>query len=181
MSKLEKWDVYDINKNKIKNRESIQSTDELLEGEYNLVTVAWVYNSKGEFLMQKRASNKRYPLVYANHGGRAIEGETSKESMVRELNEEIGILINEDELILLRTFNDDESIFDEYIVLRNIDENQINIDKREVDSCSWFTLEELSDLIDDGVCFDYKNNNLKGISSLSIITNFINNNVLSGS
>ena len=171
---MEKWDVYDIYKNKIKNRGTIQSTDELNDGEYNLVTASWICNSRGEFLMQKRAANKTYPLVYANHGGRAIAGETSKESMIRELKEEIGITVSEEELIFLRSFNDHESIFDEYIMYRDISLNDLTIDHLEVDSCSWFSLHELSAMIDAGLCFDYKNNHPTGVSSFSIITQLIN-------
>ena len=68
--------------------------------------------------MQRRAANKTYPLVYANHGGRAQAGETSKESMTREIKEEIGIPVTEDESTLPRTFNDHESIFDESMLLK---------------------------------------------------------------
>ncbi len=171
---MEKWDVYDIQKNKIQERGTIQSTDELQEGEYNLVTVSWIHNSKGEFLMQKRSEDKVYPLLYANHGGRALTGETSKESMIRELKEEIGIEVIEEELILLRTFHDQESIFDEYIMFKDITLDDIKIDNKEVDSCSWYSLEELSNLIDDGKCFDYKSNNPGGVSSFLIIKDFIN-------
>ena len=170
---MEKWDVYDIHKNKIKNRETIQSTDELHEGEYNLVTASWICNSKNEFLMQRRAANKTYPLVYANHGGRAQAGETSKESMIREIKEEIGIPVSEDELTLLRTFNDHESIFDEYMLLKDISIDELVIDQHEVESCAWYSLDELSNLIDTGKCFDYKNNNPIGVCSFSILTDFI--------
>lgn len=170
---MEKWDVYDINKNRIKDRVITRGLDELQDEEYHLVTASWVYNSKGELLMQKRAANKTYPLVYANHGGCALSGESSKESMIRELKEEIGLVITEGELILLRTFNDDKSIFDEYIVYKDIDLRDVSIDKNEVDSCSWFTLEELSRLIDEKKCFDYKNNDPKGTDSLSIITEYL--------
>ncbi len=170
---MEKWDVYDIHKNKIKNRRTIKSSNELRDGEYNLVTVSWIYNSKGELLMQKRAANKTYPLVYANHGGRVQSGESSKDSIIRELKEEIGIMFKEDDLTLLRTFNDSESIFDEYIAFREISLKDITIDKREVDSCIWCSLLDLSDLIDNGKCFDYKSNNPAGVDSFSIISNFL--------
>lgn len=170
---MEKWDVYDINKNIIKDRIVIRGVDSLKDHEYNLVTVTWVFNSKGEALMQRRAAHKSYPLLYANHGGSALAGESSEESMIRELNEEIGLLVHKDDLVLLRTFNDDETIFDEYIVFKDVSINDLIIDKREVESCSWFRLHELSKLIDDGKCFDYKNNDPKGLNSFSVITKYL--------
>lgn len=171
---MEKWDVYDVNKNKIKDRTVLRGTEDLQEGEYHLVTASWVYNSNNEFLMQRRAAHKTYPLQYANHGGCAISGETSKTSMIRELFEETGIKATEDELILLRTFHDHESIFDEYILFKDIGIDDVVFSESEVESCAWFSLEELSRLIDKGDCFDYKNNDPKGVSSLSVISNFIN-------
>lgn len=45
---MEKWDVYDIHKNKIENK-VVNSADELEEGEYNLITACWVCNSKGSY------------------------------------------------------------------------------------------------------------------------------------
>lgn len=169
---METWDVYDIFKCKIKDR-VVTSVDELNKGEYNLVTASWVCNSRGEFLMQKRAANKTYPLVFANHGGRAKSGESSKESMIRELQEEIGLSVKEDELIFLRTFNDDKSIFDEYIVFKDINMEDIVIDLTEVESCRWVTIDELSNLIDEKLCFDYKNNHPKGMDSFSLLVGLL--------
>merc|ERR1711879_1114509 len=68
--------------------EDVRELEDFNEGEYHLVTVGWIYNSKGELLLQKRAANKVYPLIYANHGGSALKGETSVQSMIREIYEE---------------------------------------------------------------------------------------------
>ena len=169
---MEKWDVYDIHKNKIIGK-VVSSTKELNKDEYNLVTVAWICNSNGELLMQKRAANKAYPLVYANHGGRALSGESSIESMIRELKEEIGLSLSEEELTLVRTFNDHESLFDEYLVYKDVKLDELVLNKEEVDSCRWFSIEELSNQIENELCFDYKNNFENGEDSFSIIKSLV--------
>ena len=96
--------------------------------------------------------------------------------MVRELEEEIGLSVKENELILLRTFNDNESIFDEYILYKDIHLEDIVIDVKEVESCKWVSLQELSNLIDDGLCFDYKSNDPKGVHSFYIIKELMKKN-----
>lgn len=130
--------------------------------------------------MQKRAANETYPLMYANHGGRAQSGELSKESMIREFHEEIGLLVVEDELRLLRTFNDHKSIFDEYIVYKDIGLDDLDLNSKEVESCKWVSLQELSDLIDDNLCFDYKNNDPRGFDSFTIIKELLKEKKFTG-
>ncbi len=170
---MEKWDVLDINGNKIADRVIIKGKEDFKDGEYHLVTVGWIYNSKNKFLLQKRAKDKEYPLIYANHGGSALQGETSMESMIREFYEEIGIIFKESELTLLRSFIEHEMIFDEYIATKDIDIDELKIDHNEVDSCEWFSLDEISDLIDQQECYNYKNNVPKGMCSFGIISDYI--------
>jgi len=171
---MEIWDVYDVHKRIIKNREVVRELEDFNEGEYHLVTVGWIYNSKGELLLQKRAANKVYPLIYANHGGSALKGETSVQSMIREIYEEIGIRFCENELVFLRSFIEGVTIFDEYIVHKNIEIGNLQIDYEEVESCQWFTLEEMNDLIDQKLCFNYRENSPNGMASLDLIKNYIN-------
>ncbi|MBU0666636.1 MAG: NUDIX domain-containing protein [Nanoarchaeota archaeon] len=63
------------------------------KGLLHLAVAIWVYNSKGEVLIQKRAANKEF---FPNHwdisaAGHVGAGENIKVSALRELKEEIGI------------------------------------------------------------------------------------------
>lgn len=171
---MELWDVYDVNRHIIKNRFIKRGEEDFKEGEFHLVTVGWIYNSKGNLLMQKRSANKVYPLVYANHGGSALKGETSKQAMIREFNEEIGIVLKNEELIFLRSFIEGNMIFDEYVVKKDIRIEDLNLDNNEVESCGWFSFDEIEVLISNNKCFDYKNNNPNGEASFSLIKKYVN-------
>lgn len=170
---MEMWDVYDVHRNKIKNKIISKGSNNLRNGEYHLVVTAWILQSNDTFLMQKRAFKEKYPNVYANHGGCVISNENSKEAMIRELQEEIGLHITSNDLIFLRTFHDHESIFDEYIIEKDIDINSLVLDQREVDSCVYLSISDIEKLIPLKKCFDYQSNNPNGESTLDILKEYI--------
>lgn len=88
----ELWDVYDENRNltgKLHRR-----GDFMEDGEYHLSVHAWLLNSKGEFLLTKRAPNKGYPNMWESTGGSAIAGDDSLSAAVREVKEETGLTAN---------------------------------------------------------------------------------------
>ena len=85
---MEKWDLYDKNRNKLNkivDRGSVLSDDE-----YHLVVNGWVKNDKDEFLITQRAPHKSFPYMWECTGGSAVSGETSLEAVAREVKEELG-------------------------------------------------------------------------------------------
>lgn len=65
---------------------------ELEDGQYYLGVHAYIYNSSNEFLLQQRAFDKAFlPGSWNIHMGHVIAGETSKEGIIREIQEEIGL------------------------------------------------------------------------------------------
>lgn len=56
----------------------------------------FVYNPKGELYLQKRAKNKkRFPgYLCASAAGHVEPGETYKKAALRELKEELGLVVN---------------------------------------------------------------------------------------
>ena len=112
---MEKWDVYDMNGNvtgKLKTRQDVFN-----DGEYHLGVSVWIVNKNNELLIQKRAEAKRIkPNIWSTTGGAAQAGENSETTCVREVFEEIGIIIKPQEIKLLsRSFGKD-IIFDDFIV-----------------------------------------------------------------
>jgi 8-oxo-dGTP diphosphatase len=88
-AKDELWDVYDSERN-LTGR-THRRADPLHKGDYHLVVHVWLQNSKGEFLISKRAPNKGYPNMWEMVGGSAIMGDDSISAAVREVKEEIGL------------------------------------------------------------------------------------------
>ena len=86
---METWDLYD-EAGKIIG--SHIRGEEIPAGAYHLVVHVWIKNSKGQYLISKRAaSRKDNPLMYECVGGSVLQGETSLQGALREVKEEVGI------------------------------------------------------------------------------------------
>ncbi len=65
-----------------------------LHGLWHAAAHIWIYNSKGEILLQKRAKMKEsYPELWdVSAAGHISAGESPKHALLREMKEEIGII-----------------------------------------------------------------------------------------
>lgn len=87
---MEKWDLYTKYREKT-GREHVRG-EKMPDGLYHLVVHVWIKNSKGEYLISKRAADRpTNPLLWESAGGSVIKGEDSIDGAIRETKEEIGI------------------------------------------------------------------------------------------
>ena len=70
------------------------------KGWYHNTVHIWLYTSKGEILLQQRAASKAIcPLLWdVSVAGHIDAGETIESGAIREIKEEIGLKIQEDDL-----------------------------------------------------------------------------------
>ena len=87
----EKWDIYDENRN-LTGRTHYRK-DPIPQGDYNLVVLACLVNSNNEFLITKRAPGKTYAGMWEFPGGCAVAGDDSLTAVVREIEEEVGLIV----------------------------------------------------------------------------------------
>ena len=86
----EMWDIYDAERRPT-GRLHERGTP-LAAGDYHLVVHVWVQNSKGEFLITRRAPDKiPFCGMWECTGGSALTGEDSETAALRETREETGI------------------------------------------------------------------------------------------
>ncbi|MBS3054993.1 MAG: NUDIX domain-containing protein [Candidatus Aenigmarchaeota archaeon] len=71
------------------------------DGDWHRVSHVWIFNSHGEILIHKRsADTDLYPNKYDTLvGGHVIYGESYVDTALKELREEIGLVIQPDDLI----------------------------------------------------------------------------------
>lgn len=144
---MEMIDLY--NKKRKKLGKTMERTEEPKEGEYKLSVHVWFLNSKGELLVQKRNENlKRNPGKWAFTGGAVDSGETSEEGAIREIQEELGIKIDEDKMELLLSFKRERGFVDIWLVKDDVDIKNIAIQEDEVTEVKWVSIKELEELID---------------------------------
>lgn len=142
----ELWDLYDENRNPL-NVKHIRGR-RMRYGTYHIAVGIWTVNDKNEILLTLRSHEKPdWPDMWENTAGSVISGETSRQGAVRELFEETGIKVEEDELFLLGTERGRTVIGDCYIVRKNVDIKDIVFQKGETCNAKWVTLSELDEMI----------------------------------
>lgn len=165
---MEKRDLYDINRNLT--GETIYKGDSIPDSKFILVVLSFMQNSKGEFLIQKRSVQKHGK--YGSTGGHAKTGETSIQAMMTEINEEIGLNVNENELNLVYSGRDDinKVFFDLYYMKKDFSIESLTLQEEEVESVKWMNVNEIKHLISTNEFLD------SNIDEFYRILDYLNNN-----
>ena len=100
MSK-EVWDAYNKRGNKL--GFDLYRGEKIPEDTYHIIVEVYVFTNEKEVLITQRHPNKPWGLKWEITGGSILKGETPKLGAVRELQEETGIVVNEDDLIPIYT------------------------------------------------------------------------------
>lgn len=112
----------------------------------------WIVNDKDEFLMQRRSPNKKFnPNKWAICAGHVQAGETTLKAAKRELAEEVGIELSEDEfkyLFRYKNNNVENNVIlinncfaDVYVVKINNDISEFKIQEDEVSEIKYVDCE----------------------------------------
>ena len=142
---MEKRDLYDINRNLT--GKTIYKGDIIPNNNYIIVVLAFIQNSKGEFLIQKRSLKK--DGKYGSTGGHAKTGENSITAMITEIKEELGITVNSQDLKLIYSGREDNTqvFFDIYYLNKDFEISDLTLQEDEVESVSWLSIDESENLI----------------------------------
>lgn len=157
----EKLDVYDKTKNKTGRIVERKACIKLNGEEYILAVQCWILNPKGKILLTQRKLDKIHGGMWEPTGGLVISGETSIEGIRRELLEEIGVNVSDEELFLIKEKiekgNLCNTIRDVYVIKKDIKLNELHFNDGEVISAKYVTIEELSYMIEHGKSFKWLN------------------------
>ncbi|MCQ2449467.1 MAG: NUDIX domain-containing protein [Clostridia bacterium] len=128
----------------------------LKSGEYHLVVHIWVLSENGNFLLQKRAADKKLmPGEWAATGGAAIVGETPYEAAHRELKEELGIDSTPETLVKITRLKRRNSLVDVWAITVDRPAESFVLQKSEVDCVRWVTPQEFREMIHQGKYHNY--------------------------
>lgn len=136
--------VLDGNKNKLSKK--IERGKKLNEGEHILLAIIIIENNDNKYLIQKTSNQKE--SCYAFTGGHILYNETSKEGIIRETKEEIGITINN--LIYITDIKLGIPFMDIYYLKKDIKKSKLKLQKEEVESIEFLSKEEILSLIKKG-------------------------------
>ena len=116
--------------------------------EHIAVAIIYIENSKGEFLIQKTSKEKGG--IYSSTGGHIDHGETPYETIVRETKEEIGLDISNENVISLGHICVDFPVRFIFYLKKDVNIDDLVLDKTEVESMHYMTKEDLRKVIDEG-------------------------------
>ena len=143
---MELLDVYDDNGVKTGKVVPRGSGDEMFEPhEHIAVSIIFIENSKGEFLIQRTAKNKGD--VYSSTGGHIDSGETPYSTIIREVKEELGLDISNDNVIDLGFRLFDFPLRYLFYLKKDIKEEELNVQKSEVKYAKFMSVNEINNII----------------------------------
>ncbi len=148
---MELWDLYTQDGRPV--GETHIRGQQLPPGRYHLVVHCWLRNSRGEFLISRRAANcLTFPLMYECVGGSVVAGEDSLAGALREIQEEVGaILPPQDGTLLRRTVrHQPQDILDIWLFRYDGPIELHNATTDEVADSQWMTIEGIRHLAAEG-------------------------------
>lgn len=130
-------------------------------GDWHRTVHIWFINSKNEILLQLRSPKKEnYPDCWdISCAGHISSGEGAIISALREIKEEIGFELPADELRMIgettqQAVLNNETYFDNeycnvYVVKKDLDIDQLQIQESEVESLRWVLITEFKKWVDE--------------------------------
>lgn len=144
----EYWDVYDENRELT--GKTIKRGDPFGENEFYVCCEVWIVNSKNQMLVTQRHPDKKAGGQWEFTGGGVLAGETTLLAALREVNEELGICLDESEFELHEVYKYRNYFMDIYVVRKDLKDEEIVLDKNEVVDFTWLTKNEIEQFIETG-------------------------------
>ena len=143
----EYWDIYD--KDRVFQNRTIRRGDAFQPGEYYVCCEVWLRNANGEMLMTQRHPDKKAGGLWEFVGGGVLAGETTAQAALREVEEETGIVLTEDELSLLFVHQQKNYFMDIYLVKKDVSIQDLTLDPKETVDAKWVSDEELQKMMEE--------------------------------
>lgn len=139
---MEYFDVLDKNRNFLGYTKVRGS--QLEDNEYNQGIEIWIFNDK-KLLLTQRSLEKSHPGMWEVPGGCSQKGETSIDTLIREVKEEIGLSINNNyELIGTELYK--KQFVDMYKSNIEVNIKKVKLQDEEVSDIKFVTKEEFLDM-----------------------------------
>ena len=147
---MELLDVYDSLGNKTGRIVERGKKDETFGvDEHIAVAIIYIENDKGEFLIQKTSEEKGGH--YSSTGGHINHGEDAYSAIIREVKEELGIDVSNDNIISLGHICVDFPVRFMFYLKKNINLNDIILQNDEVESVEYMSIDKIRNILDKGL------------------------------
>ena len=144
---MEYLDLYD--ENGILTGETVLRTKDMKPqlGKYVKVVIVFIQNSEGKFLIQR--TSKQKGSQWATTGGLVSSGYTPDETIVKEIQEELGLTVDFSELKHIYSERREHALQDAYYLKKDINIKNIRLQEDEVEFVKWLRIDEIKELINN--------------------------------
>lgn len=123
----------------------------LKEGEYLLAVGMWIKDEAGRILLTRRSLTKKWaPGKWENTAGHVQAGETCVHAILRELREETGLSVSEEQLEPLGSAKTGQYFGENYGVRLNVPVEAVRFQKGETCGAKWVTFSEFLEMAQKG-------------------------------
>lgn len=130
---------------------TITKDEDPVNGEYIICVGMWIVNDDNMIFVTKRSPEKKWaPNKWENTAGHVISGESSAEAVKRELFEETGICVKDEDIIFLGRAVVPGCIGDNFAVRANVDVSKVVFQPGETCGAKLVSLEELFEMAKTG-------------------------------
>lgn len=129
------------------------------KGLWHRAVYAFIIDQNSNILLQKRSAKKKlWPNMWdVTVGGHVDAGEFGRQSLIREVKEELGIDITDDDIKYLvgsSSINIKGDIINKhynecYLITKDVDVSKIKLQEEEVSEVRYFSKEEVLNMIDN--------------------------------
>lgn len=159
---MEYLDLYDEKCKRI--GKTILRGSEIPDKCYIMITIIFIENSNHEYLFQ--LTSKEKGGVWATTGGHVKSGDDSFNTILREVEEELGYELNPERIKLIHRGMSNGRIFDVYYIKEDIDIEKLTLQKEEVDQVKWLSKKDIEALVKEGLI---RLSNVKIMNDLGLI------------
>lgn len=135
--------------------------EKIEEGKHFRIVIVFIENSKGEFLIQKVVPNKGD--CFATTGGHVQYGVSSLDTVVTEVEEELGLTVPKEEFKLIKTYKHSIAYQDVYYLKKDIDISELKLQDSEVEYVEWMSIDKIKELINKGLL---RKSNIEGFKEI---------------
>lgn len=150
----EYWDLYD-GAGQLTGEKHLRGTA-VPEGRFHKVVHIWIQNGNGELLMQKRSDTvDNCPGEWATTGGSVQAGEEPLTTAVRELSEELGLIVSAKELRYCLMVRRKDAFCYVYMLKKDIPAESLTLQECEVAAVEWMTVERVDRMVGERTMHRY--------------------------
>lgn len=129
--------------------------NELTEGEFRLSCFVWILNDDDKILIQQRsATANKCPNMWETTSGGAIAGDSPLKGVLRELEEELGIVAKKEDIRFIGSFARVNDYVEVFLLKSNVAIETLRLQKDEVQAVKWVTIKEFENIVQSGNASD---------------------------